>query len=264
MNRNFGDWYRSAGITPDSEKLPKRWEGLEAYSPGEDGVVSLTRLFYQLGEPKEVFLTEFRSAIQKTDPTFPMKGNDRELIVLAGAELIDVIERASRGLADLAALCLVCAAVQNLRKGPAVPEIPEIAARYLSKRAASRALPEKKPSEMIEKLTKLGDPYNSLAVEFQKLQLEFPIVAEESNILWWLVSEYSRDLDKRWSKCSVQEISIVAGKKLADLTRVIPGPVAAAAFLDRVVQSGRTKLTSSVSVTNALSKTPLEWRQEDV
>lgn len=255
MNNDFGDWYRSAGITPDSEKLPKRWEAIEAYVAGRDEVVSLTRLFYQLGEPNQQFLTEFRTEFQKPDPAFPMKGNDRELIVLAGAELIDVMQRSPHDVADLATLCVVCAAAQNLRKSPAVPEIPEIAARHLSKRSMSRAKSSPNENGFTDK------SLASLATEVQNLRSKLAVIDEESNILWWLISEYSRDLDKRWRKFPVQEVSIVVGKELADLTRVIPGPVAAAAFLDRVVQSGRTKSVSSVSVINALCKTPLEWRQ---
>jgi len=55
-------------------------------------------------------------------------------------------------------------------------------------------------------------------------------------MLWWLVSEYSRDRNQSWKKVGLSATSIIAGKELADLTRIIPGPVAAAAFLDRIVR----------------------------
>ena len=264
MHKDFAEWYRSAGIEPNSEALPKRWAAIEEYEVGPAEVVSLTQLFYELGEPKEEFIAAFRGPFQKADAAFPMRGNDREMIVLAGAELVGVIERASRDVADLAALSLVCAGAQNLRPGPAVPEIPELAARCLSERATSRALPdtESNGGELCEAISKLEAPHNLLAVELQKLQFELAIVAEETNMLWWLVSEHSRDLNRAWRKLPVSARCLVAGKELADLTRVIPGPIAATAFLDRVIRSGRTKCPTAVSTSDAVNETPVEWRQE--
>ncbi len=264
MHKDFAEWYRSAGIEPNGETLPKRWAAIEEYEVGPGEVVSLTQLFYQVGEPSEEFIAAFRAPFQKADAAFPMRGNDRELVVLAGAKLVDAIERAPRDVADLAALSLICAAAQNLRPNPAVAEIPEVAARYLSKRATSRALPDKESSgrELVEALINVGTPYDLLAAEFQKLQLELPIVAEETNMLWWLVSEHSRDLNQPWRKLPVSAVCLVAGKELADLTRVIPGPIAATAFLDRVIRSGRTECPTAVLISDAVNETPVEWRQE--
>src|SRR5262245_42860561 len=132
MHKDFAEWYRGAGIPPTGETLPKRWEAVEKYLVGPEDIVSLTRLFYRLGKPSDEFLNPFRTSFQSADPAFPMRNNDQELLVLAGAKLINVIERSPTDLADLAALSLVCAAAQNLRGSPAVPDIPEIAAGYLS------------------------------------------------------------------------------------------------------------------------------------
>ena len=56
---------------------------------------------------------------------------------------------------------------------------------------------------------------------------------------------------------------VIAGKELADLTRVIPGPVAAAAFLDRIVRlSDSAKTSKAIKVKDAIDKTPREWREQ--
>lgn len=264
MQEDFAGWHRSAGIEPDGEKLPKWSKAIEDFTAGRKEIISLTCLFYGVGTPDEGVLKNFRTAFQELDPGFPMHGNDRHLAVLAGAELVDIIERGSREAADLAALSLVCTAAQNLRKGPPVPEIPELAAGYLDKPANERTPPALKSGQIdiIDVLKKAGPPHDALAPEFQKVQSELAVVAEEANILWWLISEYSKDLKQPWSKEKVSAVCLIAGKELADLTRIIPGPLAALAFLDRVVKSGRAKRPSACSVVDAVNETLPAWREK--
>jgi hypothetical protein len=63
---------------------------------------------------------------------------------------------------------------------------------------------------------------------------------EETNILWWLEGGCSRDLNKPWSTLK-DEVPLVAGWELADLTDVALGPRDVAAFLERVVSLTRGK-----------------------
>jgi hypothetical protein len=227
-------------------------------------VTSLTQIFYELTLSDASFPEQFRAAFNKVDPNFPMSGNDRELIVLAGAELVDTIERSQRSVADLAGLCLMCGAVQNSRTPVAVPQIPEIAAIYVSERSAGRASAEEGSAEskLLEALSGAGKPYSDLAPHFQKVQLEFPIVAEETNMLWWLFSETSRDLEQRLGELPLGAACLVAGKELADLTRTIPGPLAARAFLDRAIRSGRKRVPASISIADVVNETPKTWRAD--
>jgi hypothetical protein len=262
MHNYFSAWYQSAGIATEHIPLAKRWEAIEAFAVDGDGATSLTQVFYGLAPSDPSFEQKFRVAFNKADPNFQMSGNDRELLVLAGAALVAVMDNGAQELADLAGLCLVCAAVQNVRAAPAVPEIPEIAVKYLSKRSAGRVEPEEDgaASKLSAALTEKGEPYDVLASEFQKLQLQFPIIAEESNMLWWLFSETSRDLDERWSRLPLGAVCLVTARELAVLTKVIPGPVAARAFLDRAIRSGRSTVKASISITDVINETPKNWR----
>jgi hypothetical protein len=261
MNSYFGDWYRSAGIPPEEIPLSKRWEAVESFDVDATEISLLAQVFYHLSLSDPSFAERFRKAFNEADPTFPMSGNDRELIVLAGAGLVDVIQRRSRDIADLAALCLVCGAAQNVRTA-AVPQIPEIAASYLGQRSVQRAKPEEdgKEEALLKALAEAGEPLSELAPEFQKLQLEFPIVSEESNMLWWLVSETSRDVKQRWGEMPLGMVCMLTGKELADLTRIIPGPIAARAFLDRAIRSGRNKVAALISITDVVNDTAKTWR----
>jgi hypothetical protein len=170
MHSYFGDWYRSAGIPPEGIPLSKRWEAIESFGVDTVEIILLAQVFYHLSLSDPSFAERFRKAFNEADPTFPMSGNDRELIVLAGAGLVNLIECGSRDLADLAALCLVCGAAQNVRTA-AVPQIPEIAATYLGHRSVQRSEPEKdgKEETLSKQLGALGEPYSKLAPEFEKI-----------------------------------------------------------------------------------------------
>jgi hypothetical protein len=269
MHKGFAEWYRAAGIPPNGDILPKRWAAIEKYEAGRDEIVSLARLFYRLGKPSEEFEHAFRTAFQTADPAFQMRDNDQELLVLAGAELINIIDRSSIELADLAALSLVCAAAQNLRGAAAIPDIPEIAARYLGKRAIERARKGQGDSDsasssrktLFDGLTAAGAPLNGLPAELERLQRELAVVSEESNMLWWLFSEYSHDLEQPWARSTVPAAALVAGKELAELTRVLPGPVAATAFLDRVIRFAKAKPPITILVVEAINDVTVEWRR---
>lgn len=269
MNSDFSEWYRMAGMEPNADCLPKRWAAIDEYSPKAGDVVSLAKLFYKIGKPEESFLAAFQSEFQKADPTFKMRNNEQELSVLAGAKLVDVINR-SKDLADLGALSLVCGAAANLRVAPSVRVIPEIAASHLMKGTTERSAVDSKTAEtdinreLLMALDAGEAPLPALAKQLRKSDRELAIVREESNMLWWLFSEFSRDEKRRWTDFSVPAAAMMAGKELADLTRVIPGPASARAFLDRVIRCVKAKPPASVLVTDAVNAVTIEWRQKYV
>jgi hypothetical protein len=254
MDAHFGDWHRDAGMEPNSETLPKHGAAIEEYNPTHAQVISLTRLFYGFLKQDDAFLDDFRLIFQVQDATFPMRGNMLQMAILAGATLIQIIKFGKdQHLADFAALCMVSAAAQGLRTAPPVPEMPEIAAQYLEGRTGKRAP------------VGAGEVKKDGELTLNGLQGELALVSEETNILWWLVSESSRDLKKTWLEIGVPATAIVAGKEMADLTRVIPGPVAALAFLDKIVRiSNSGKSSKAVNVKEALEKTPRNWRERNM
>jgi hypothetical protein len=264
MHKDFPQWHRDAGIEPVAITIPLWWTGVEEFDPKEGDMVTLTKFFFGLERPNEAFLETFRKPFQAADITFPMQNNDEELRVLAGAKLVDVIERGSAKLAMVAALCLVSASFQNLRKGARVPAIPGIAASHLNSLTVNRAKAPDEPSDLCTALTAVGEPYDQLADEFAQVQRELAVVSEESNMLWWLFSETSRDLNKQWSVLTLPAAAIIAGKELADLTRLLPGPLAAAAFLSKIIRFAKAKLPATIAIKEAINDSPLDWRQKHV
>jgi hypothetical protein len=55
-------------------------------------------------------------------------------------------------------------------------------------------------------------------------------------------------------------VCALTAKELADLTRVIPGPIAVRAFLDRAIRSGRDKVAASISIADVVDDTAKTWR----
>lgn len=254
MHTNFADWHRAAGLEPN-ENSPKHWGVINGYEPTAVEVVALARLFYGFN-PDNSSLEGLGTALQSADPSFSMKDHTRLFSVFAGAELVSLIERLREDrITVLAALSFVCGGAQGLRTLVPVPDIPKIAARYLEKRTYERGSGDTEATESDE-----DDP------RLSKLENELSIVGEETNILWWLVSEYSRDRDQRWTSVGLPATSIIAGKELADLTRVIPGPSAAPAFLDRIIRlaANNGQGLEAIEVKTSIGNIPREWREQYV
>lgn len=252
MHKQFTAWLRVAGLEPNDVTTPKHWRVINEFVPTSNEIISLARFFYGFGGSGNASLDRFGTALQDIDTNFSMQTHLRELSVFSGAELIATIERnQGEGLADLAALCLVCGGAQGARSDIPVPEMPKFAARYIEGRTSKRlSIPEETAEATADH-------------KIEELKRELTIVSEETNMLWWLVSEYSRDLNQSWKKIGLSAASIVAGKELNDLTRVVPGPVAAPAFLDRIVrQVDSAKSSKPLCIKDAVEKVPRVWREQ--
>jgi hypothetical protein len=251
MLEHFYDWHRDMGLEPNDETSPKHRKIIGEYAPTAREIISLGLFFYGF-DSQGASLENFGKALQDVDTSFSMQHHKQNLVLFAGAELVSVVQRALEGqLADLAALCLVCGSVQGARRAVPVPEMPEIAARYIESRTTNRAV------------VSAGQDGKEPEPRLIKLEREMEIVSEETNMLWWLVSDYSRDCREPWKKIGVLATPIVAGKELADLTRVIPGPVAAAAFLDRIIRlPDSPKAGKPVGLIEAIDKTPRPWKEK--
>lgn len=282
MNKDFADWYRAANIEPDGNTLPKRWAAVEGFEVTREGLADASRLFYGLKPQNPKFVDSLRAGLQKADPAVKMSGNDVELAVLAGALLVDSIERYSAPYCYFAALAAVCPAAKNLRKPPVVRAIPELATKALTTWSSNRFAPP--PSNTIEDsafneelreqlkaaedIAELSEPLGKFYVTAQELEQRLnrmsrlvSLQSEETNILWWLLGEHSRDTNKPFGEFTPAGASLIAGKELSDLALELPGPIASAAFLHKMIQSQRKKIPEFVSIEAAVNEVPKEWRQ---
>lgn len=87
---------------------------------------------------------------------------------------------------------------------------------------------------------------------------------EENNILWWLFGEASNELRCPLADLPISARCLVAGRELADLTQVIPGPRATLAFLDRALRVGLVPVPKEVAMADAVAALNPDWRESAV
>jgi hypothetical protein len=78
---------------------------------------------------------------------------------------------------------------------------------------------------------------------------------------WWVMGEYSRDLEEPFTNHKLPEVCLIAAKELAALTAFVPGPRSAPALLDRVLRLVNPDLPDSVSLEAAVNGAPEDWRK---
>lgn len=58
--------------------------------------------------------------------------------------------------------------------------------------------------------------------------------------------------------------ALLAGKELGDLTRIVPGPTSALAFLDKIIHFTGSKPPALVRIKDAVNQTAADWRKKFV
>lgn len=292
MHPDFADWYSIAHISPNEVDLQARWAGVEAAVQQATAVdlLDAARLFYGLPLKDVGFLTRFRAPFKTADEKFSMLDGNLELRVLAGASLIAEF---ADGWASAAALLLTCGSFRELRAAP-VGDIVRLARESLV--AESAKLRERRPVELKAQqelatslgqhvtaaraalktaadpatVAPIGDAINELSTAITSLtqwahaqEREQSMRREESDVLWWLFAEQSRDLRVPFDQIAFAPASLVVAKEMADLTRSIPAPYAALGFLDKAIRNAKGGAkAAAVTLADAVNSCPEQWRKD--
>ena len=297
MHKDFADWYRLVDLEPKGETIEKRWQAIEQFCESVNAAraLELIRLLYGRSAKDDSFLDTFRRPFKAVDVAFPMRGNAAELQVLAGATIVQLLEGERYELADAVALGNVCADYRGRHSNTPIPEIVNRARQYLVSQSESLRAPKEAPSftrpslqlqKLFEQLaeacnqnsfTAAADPLRDLFTQLSNAITQLTTTTEkvtsclvnlqklrqeESNILWWLFAEYSRDLNQPVTKVGFPATCIIAAKELADLTMVLPGPLPAPAFLDKMLHTAKAKLPDTTTLQAAVNASPRGWRNQ--
>ena len=209
-----------------------------------------------------------------------------------GGELVvDVAQQvlAERRTGDVAALALTCGSFRDQRPA-AVGDIVRIAREHLSAKSASLrepkhpTLPKNDFTAQIQGMrqafqgaaapSQLADPVCNAFQTWSKLfeamiqwteiqEQQQSLYREESNILWWLFAEQSRDLRQPLAQLRSPAVALVASKEMADLTVTVPGPFSARAFLAKALRLAQ-KPSKDVTLAAAIAACPAEWNNAAV
>jgi len=294
MHKYFPDWYRAAGLDPTADTLEKRWQAVEGFSKKIklQNALELVRIFYNRPTVGADFSDRYSATFQAADPTFSTRDNAVELRVLSGATIAHIIETTRTTLTDAVALAMLCGFCRGLRQKILNSEIVQSARNYLANESVRERdvgpsfevkTPDTDLDELLNTLTeastgssltsiqeplrppfeKLAEAISALASSVNKVAGQFAnaidVHREESDILWWIFGEHSRDLKKRMSELSLPFAALVSGKELADLIRVIPGPLSSEAFLDKVLSLVGDRGSNSTSIKDAVNAASNDW-----
>lgn len=291
---------RQKGVEAFAELLSDTDKG-----PSMADVVGAAQLCFESSLPVETIwpnVTTMRTVFQKADKLFPMRGNDFELRVLAavsfyqliwgydsdtrtaaalaiscgncrgqGATLInaDVLTQTQRGLVNQSNKARLLWQSNALEVTPAHTKLAEglktmqvtITAGIAPDASFAKEVGEHfaRIHAAIGQLTKNIDAANEKILKNQK------VFQEETDILWWLTGEQSRDLGQPLSEVGLQASCLVTPKELADKTLFVPGHPASRSFLARALERAKgkaSKVPTTLPLADVIAATPQEWRRE--
>lgn len=292
MHRHLGNWLRQIHPEPTSDYVRLRSAAIAAVAkkPSVHDVVALARLVWSLPLADPVFVDRFADAFRKEDAAFPMRENEHELSVLAGATLITIMKEGTP-TSDIAALASVSAEGAGLRHSCSLPDLSAEAENHLlqfGKKRRSREVEKDVPTgidsaskksmkdyasqlaqnawneaaaSVTSAVSAVGKAADQLSGAVEDLRSEVEILREQQDILWWLFGGFSLDTNAPLTQSEDAAAVLMVGHDLAILTSFSPGPVASGAFISKMLSSA--KLTrKKVSVADAVNALDVNIRRE--
>ena len=295
MNPHFSEWYSLVDIDPDRETLERRWEGVTSAAQVRSTNKWLDYVRIYNGDNIEDIehYDDFVEHFRKEDPKFPSDENKLEARVLAGSAIHKKFKGRSSN-ADILSISILTSQLHSGDENILLPEVFKKASDYYSKRSHQvRSTEDRGSDEAIEaehsslkRVDSFGNNWKSersnvrrkmnksigiieqnkrkmsKVVEFFKKQEHtIKCLREETEVLWWLFGERSKDTEKPFEEIGVPGATIQLGKELADLTEMVPGPRSTKGILRKGTEiiAGDYK---EVSIEKALDAVDEEWLQE--
>lgn len=263
---NFADRYAEAGLQPTGDQIALRREPVNAIVSNltSSQCLDLAETYY--GQDPEN-LNWFRDAFAEEDAAFSLVNNDREKRLLAALVLAQAIEdenesallavttgsmlqrREPTVAGWLVSMALDAFKKQTVDNRKSIPIDPRIAATKIEKvteaieaitpndvagqQAAFEAVRKEASSSTQTVATKTSRAIAGLS---RQLQLQ----REETQMLWWVIGNHSRQLGRSFSSIPPSAAALIAATDLGDLVSTSSlGPLAAPAMLARVVSGAK-------------------------
>jgi len=292
MNANFADWYNAVSLRPDETTLQARWKAVEQLAKRikPPVVPEVVRIFFGL-PAADSYRDEIRAAANENDKTYLTTDDANELRVLAGGVIAAVVADSSYE-ADAIALAVSCADAQGMRKSNRIQSVVDATTKYLAEesvRARKVALDAKTSDIDTAALTKLlgakggqtitdaNSVWTATDAIFKELitlhskhteaiakalKQMFRREKEQSDILWWIVSEHTLDGTKSFADLKVPQACYWGAVDLNDLTLFLPGPLGGPAFLHKMLRSAKSKLPTTVKVSECVDSCEPDWKKK--
>jgi hypothetical protein len=271
----FARWMLPALPDASPEVMSKRWVAVRDTATRAGDVPSdtldIVRLLFGLPLAAENSEAQFRRSFVQRDPQFATTQNALEMRLLGGAVLAEIIRSKCTGAA-IATLGVLSAsacgsrvndetrpfvelarqrrkhlAVRTENSGP-WPALPGETAVRLRAANAGEALADEDVAEVARYVAYLGEFGHDVLEQLR----------EQADISWWVLGEFSRDLDIPVREVPPKAAPVLLGKELASLTRTEVGPVSANAILNRML-TRQKRTVRDVALADGVSAVPADW-----
>lgn len=237
MHDLFADWYRAGALEPVAEALELRWVAVTALTEKVTPalVSSLVRLAHQ-HEVSSEELAAVQAPFKDKDATFAMRGNARELSVLAAAALIHLMRERSSS-ATFGAYAVLSSSW--LHGAPVVEDLTDVAGHYVAAQGARLRSGLGGDGDWTERMNGLMGKAaweGSYAWDLKPLRTIITTIVrdvdnalraseEQADLMWWLLSAAPHEKD------TPAAVVVAGARQLAALVRDLPGPPATGELL---------------------------------
>jgi GTPase-associated system helical domain len=235
---------------------------------GKEDILHIVLAFYSAAkEPPTI--ERLRSAMRGVDTSFGPK-DDAELAVIAAGILYEIFQQGGT-LAAAAALAILCADFGMLADVDHITELVTMARTVLATegirvreenielpnlgetlRAALESEDEEDAAKEVDSEASLRRVVEALAGYGDKVKQSVASIearrAEQSDILYWLLSERRNIGGVPLKSLKKEQASLFIAVELANLTRQIPGPASAPAILSTMLDHCKNHTASDVTL----------------
>lgn len=282
MHKNFNEWYIDVAIDPKDGQLEKRSKCIEEYTKKltADPVIELVKMYFGIPVSND-FMMSFADKFIKEDPTFSVRFIE-ELSLLAGATLVKISEtrrhinsfvellsiasynfrqpRSAKGILDAIKEQFTkdCIKLREFStNGEISIYIPTI--KVLKEKIENDDWDINSSKELLEFMQDILKSLRDLKSGLSSVKDSQNVYIEDSQILWWLTSGWSNDLNCPFKNLDKVESCLIIGKEAADLVTNFPGPYAIIGVLNRMID-GCNGSDTKIKITELMGKIDSNWK----
>lgn len=294
MNRNLHEWYLDVEIILQDGQLEKRLLGIKkcvgVLEKDSDNAIAwiatLVKLYYGIPVDEET-KNSFAEFFSTEDPSFSVR-NAQELALLAGATLVALAEDSSYfDLVELLSLAVsfsrTPASTQGILEYIRFQfDADRIELREKGKNVSTGLFPTEQITELekvntdgakdaleqiaeiIHILKAFQTSYSDLSAQVQQFGVASSIYKEDSQLLWWLLSEWSEILHCSLHTVKVKTACLILGWEGAGMVENFPGPYAMEGVVQKQLRACEdgTGETASFTLSEIIANAASELRAD--
>jgi len=275
-NELFSNWYEAADPNPAASILPLRIDAINKLLKERktEFWLDLVRIYLDLPPRDSNTLIKLNEKFVASDSNFSTENNANLIRCLASAILCFKLEGANNKFSNLTSLATLNANfLGQYQTYDKIPAISYALSFYNTHSISTRELSYVDFEERLDALTKsvkgataetntttINEAVLSIIEELKKLSQANKSLAEESNVLWWLFSEYSSTSDNFFKNLNNSHLALIAAKELSGLTTFDNGFAAVEQILSKALNISQN--VENISLFDAVSSIPEQLKKD--